>query len=120
MLRGEGDDKEWDWWVKKLAEWQAGYLLGTMVGLREVSGAVSGFDYAGPPVGRLVAEVGKFGKQVAQGEADEAFVRSLVSVVGAATGVPTTQAMRSWNGWKAWDEGRAPPTSVLMGPPPKH
>lgn len=120
LMRGEGDDKEWDWWAKKLAEWQAGYLLGTMVGLREASGLVGGMDYAGPPVGRLVAEVGKFGKQLAQGEVDDALVRSLANVVGAATGAPTTQALRSWKGWQAWDEGRAPPTAMLMGPPPKH
>jgi GNAT superfamily N-acetyltransferase len=117
---GDGDDEKG--WAKRIAEWQLGYLMGTVVGLRELSGAVSGFDYAGPPVGRLISDIGKAGKQTVQGEIDEPAVMAYINLMGSAFGIPTVQALRSYKGWKAWDEGKegAGPQSVLFGPPPKH
>lgn len=116
-----GDDDEPTGWAKRMAEWQLGYLMGAVVGLRELSGAVSGFDYAGPPVGRVVGDLGKVGNQAKQGELDEPAVMALVNLMGSVFGIPTVQAMRSYKGWKAWSEGQegAGPQSVLFGPPPK-
>lgn len=119
-LKGGGDDDE-EGLAKKIAQWQLGYLMGTVVGVRELSGAVSGFDYAGPPVGRVVADIGKAGKQTAQGELDEAAVLAYARLAGTALGIPVAQLMRSYKGWKAWSEGEegAGPQSILLGPPPK-
>jgi len=119
-LKG-GDDDDEKGWAKRIAEWQLGYLMGTVVGIRELSGAVSGFDYAGPPVSRIVSDIGKAGKQTAQGELDEPAVMAYIRLMGTAFGIPVTQAMRSYKGWKAWDEGQegAGPQSVLFGPPPR-
>ena len=117
LMRGE--ECEGEECAKKLAEMQAGYLLGTVIGLRELSGPVSGYDYAGPPVGRVVNELSRVGTQVAQGEADEGLAMSSISLLGVSLGIPTTQILRSWRGWKAWDEGEAPAASILLGPPPK-
>lgn len=118
LLRGGGDDEPEEW-AKKLAEWQAGYLLGTMLGARELSGVVAGYDYTGPPVGRVIGDIGKAGVQISQGEADEALGLSVVRLFGTALGIPTVQIIRSWRGWNAWSEGDAPPTAVLLGPPPQ-
>lgn len=118
MLRGGGDDDA-EKWGKKLLEWQASYLLGTVMGLRETSGVVSGFDYSGPPVGRVIADLGKLGKQVAQGEVDEGLALAGVRLLGSVRGIPTVQLIRSWRGWRAWEDGNAPVTSVLLGPPSK-
>lgn len=118
LLRGEGDDEPEEW-AKKLVEWQAGYLLGTTIGLRETSGIVAGFDYAGPPVGRVVGDLGKLGKQVAQGEVDENLGLAALRLFGTVTGIPTVQLIRSWRGWQAWEEDDAPPTAILLGPPAK-
>ena len=118
LLRGGGDDDA-EGWLKKMAEWQAGYLLGTVMGLRELSGAVAGFDYGGPPVGRAVSDLGKLGKQAGQGELDEGLALAGLRFMGSATGIPTVQIIRSWRGWQAWANGDAPVTSVLVGPPPK-
>jgi GNAT superfamily N-acetyltransferase len=117
---GDGDDEK-GWW-KRIGEWQLGYLLGTVVGLREFSGPVGGFDYAGPPVGRIVGDIGKAGKQTAQGELDDPAVMAYVNLMGSVFGIPTVQALRSYKGWKAWSEGQegAGPQSVLFGPPPKN
>jgi predicted GNAT family acetyltransferase len=120
-LKG-GDDEDEKAMAKRIVEWQVGYLLGTVVGVRELSGAVGGFDYAGPPVGRLIGDVGKVGKQASQGELDEPAVMAAINLMGSAFGIPTVQATRSYKGWKAWDEGQegAGPQSVLFGPPPKN
>jgi len=119
MRSGGGDDDDTETWMKKLLEWQGGYLLGTVMGLREASGMLSGFDYSGPPVGRVVGDIGKFGKQVGQGEADEAAAMASVRLMGSATGIPTVQILRSYRGWQAWSNGEAPPTAMLLGPPPR-
>ena len=118
LLKGGGDDDPEEW-AMKLVKWQASYLTGTMLGLREISGMFAGFDYTGPPVGRVIGDIGKAGTQIAQGEADEALGLSIVRLFGSALGVPTVQIIRSWKGWQAWSEGDAPPTAVLLGPPPQ-
>lgn len=116
LMRGEecGDAAECS---KKLAEAQASYLLGTLMYVREASGIVSGYDYSGPPAGRVVQELSRTGKQVAQGEADEALATSTISLLGVALGIPTTQILRSYRGWKAWEDGDASGASLLLGPP---
>jgi len=82
---------------------------------------VSGFDYSGPPAGRIVGDISKLGKQAGQGDVDEPAVLALVSLMGTAFGIPVIQALRSYRGWKAWDEGKegAGAQSVLFGPPSK-
>jgi hypothetical protein len=119
-LRG-GDDDDEKGMLRRVVEWQLSYLLGTVVGLRELSGAVAGFDYAGPPVGRIVSDMGKAAKQTMQGEIDEPLVMAYARLIGDAFGIPMVQILRSYKGWKAWDEGTegAGPQSVLLGPPPK-
>jgi hypothetical protein len=120
LLKGGGDeDDELETWLKRMAEWQAGYLLGTVIGARELSGTVAGFDYTGPPAGRIITELGRLSKQAQQGELDEGLAMSAVQVMGAAAGIPSVQIVRSWRGWNAWAEDDAPATSILLGPPPK-
>jgi hypothetical protein len=118
LMRGENCWEEGDC-AKELAQAQLGYTLGTVVGVRELSGMASGYDYTGPPAGRVIVDLGKFGTQISQGEVDEAATLSAVRLFGTALGIPTVQIVRSWRGWNAWAEGEAPPTSILMGPPPK-
>jgi GNAT superfamily N-acetyltransferase len=111
------DDEEG--WAKWIAKKHLGYALGLAVGFREGSGMVEGFDPTGPPVLRPLIEFGRFANQAAQGEADEPAVMAFARFMGVMFGIPITQAMRSYRGWVAWEEGDAPPTSVLFGPPPK-
>jgi len=119
LLRGEaGDDDWWDKLPATLAKWQAGYLLSTMVGVREISGLIEGFAYSGPPAGRVLVDAGKLVTQVKQGEIDEGLAAASVRLLGSTTGIPSTQIVRSARGWSAWADGEAPVTSVLVGPPP--
>ncbi|MFA5026617.1 MAG: hypothetical protein WC713_01980 [Candidatus Methylomirabilota bacterium] len=122
LLRGEGDDDDEDAWLKKLAKWQAAYLFGAVPLLREFSGTFEGYGYAGPPAARIISDTQKFASQMIkvwnnEGEIDEAGTLAFVRFLGTALGVPTTQAVRSYKGWKAWEEGSAPATSILVGPP---
>jgi hypothetical protein len=121
LLRGGGEDDEPEDWAKKLAVWQAQYLLAPFFGVREFAGAIQGFDYVGPPATRIIKDAGDFYNQAGQGEVDEPLVLSALKVMGDLTGLPTTQIIRSYKGWKAWDEGDdgAGPQSVLFGPPPR-
>ncbi len=119
LLKGGGEDDEPEDWAKRLAEWQASYLLGMFVGLRELPAIWSPFDYQGPPAGKLINDGKRLVQQVGQGEIDDPAVLATIGFLGTALGIPTTQIIRSYKGWLAWDEGDAPPTSILFGPPPK-
>ncbi|HCZ49063.1 MAG TPA: hypothetical protein DCZ11_08655 [Gammaproteobacteria bacterium] len=120
-LKGGGGDDDEASMLKRALKWQAGYMLGLLVGMRETSGLIEGFDYSGPPVGRVVSLAGRAGKQTAQGEIDEPLVLAYANLIGTAFGIPMVQLTRMYKGWKAWHEGdpRASAASVLMGPPPK-
>jgi hypothetical protein len=119
LLKGGGEDDEPEDWAKRLAEWQASYLLGMFVGLRELPAVWSPFDYQGPPAGKLINDGKRLVQQAGQGEIDDQAVLATIGFLGTALGIPTTQLVRSYKGWLAWDEGDAPPTSILFGPPPK-
>jgi hypothetical protein len=120
LLKGGGDDDEPEDWAKRLAEWQASYMLGMFVGLRELPALWSPFDYGGPPAAKLINDGRRLVQQANQGEIDDQAVLATIGFLGTALGLPTTQIIRSYKGWLAWDEGDAPVTSVLFGPPPKN
>jgi len=117
-LKG-GDDDDPEEWAKRLAGWQASYLLGMFVGLRELPTLWSPFDYGGPPAAKLINDGKRLVQQAGQGEIDDQAVLAVIGFLGTALGIPTTQMIRSYKGWLAWDEGDAPPTSILFGPPPR-
>jgi hypothetical protein len=119
LLKGGGEDDEPEDWAKRLAEWQASYLLGMFVGLRELPAVWSPFDYQGPPAGKLINDGKRLVQQAGQGEIDDEAVLATIGFLGTALGIPTIQMTRSYKGWLAWDEGDAPVTSILFGPPPK-
>ena len=118
LLRGDNhDDDDWEDWAKRLSKWQLSYAMNMVVGLREFSGLVSGYDYTGPPVARGVVKTGAMKKRIERGEIDEAAIITAIELIGVTYGLPSTQLIRSWRGWHAWDEDGAPATSVLVGPP---
>ena len=120
LLKGGGEDDEPEDWAKRMLEWQAGYMLGMFVGLRELPALWSPFDYAGPPAGKLMGDGKRLVQQAGQGEIDDPAVLATIGFLGTALGLPTIQVVRSYKGWQAWADGDAPPTSILFGPPPKN
>jgi hypothetical protein len=85
------DDDEEDF-IKWILASNLNYAAGTIPYLREMVGAAtSTFDYSGPGGLRLFGEVGKLGKQAAQGEADAALLKSLNNVGGIVFHYPSGQ-----------------------------
>jgi hypothetical protein len=122
-----------DWDEEKLAKRAVGdqisYLMGMMVGLRDIAGAaqtVTGTNefstgYGGPSGGRFFGEVYKLAQQVHQGEMDMALFKALDNVIGILFKLPSGQINRTVEGAVALNEGRTQnPAALLSGPPPKH
>lgn len=119
---GEGDDD--DELARKLIGEQISYMMGLMVGLREITGAVQyatgtrQFDmaYGGPAGLRFFQELDKLGKQVGQGEMDRALARSVVNVGGVLLHLPSGQINRTVDGVIAMSEGKTDnPAALLFG-----
>lgn len=118
-----GDDEDWDKLAKKLAAEQISYLMGTMVVVREfaqagkiVAGAEGVRDYQGPAGVRMIGDSLTFGKQLMQGEFDDAFRKSAINLIGDFTGLPAAQVNRTISGVQALSEGRTQnPAAVVFG-----
>jgi hypothetical protein len=121
-----------DWELKRLAKKTAGdqisYLMGMMVGLRDVSGAVqaatgtSEFNsgYAGPAGARFFGEVFKLAQQAHQGVVDGAFLKAISNIIGILFRLPSGQVNRTVAGTKALVDGETRnPLAIVAGPPPK-
>jgi hypothetical protein len=94
------------------------YMMGAMLGLRELSGAVEGyFGYQGPAGARFFAAGSRLIKQIEQGELDAAFWRTLNEVAGMVLHYPAGQTRRTVEGVAAVAEGKADPQAILVGPP---
>lgn len=122
-----GDDDE-DKLYEKMAAEGIGYMMGTMVGLREFSGAVQtaagvnqyGGDYGGPAGLRLFNAVAKLAKQAEQGEMDRPLLRQAINVGGILLHLPSGQINRTIDGMTALSEGRTRnPLAIVGGAPTK-
>jgi hypothetical protein len=116
-LTGGGDWDE-DELMKKVALEHLNMLAGTMVGLRELSVAISGtFGYSGPAGTRFFSEAAKLGKQVQQGEVDEALIRAANSTAGVLFHYPSVQVDKTVRGVAEFADGNAGPQAILFGLP---
>ena len=115
-LKGGGDDDDL---LEKLLREQLNYMLGTMVGLRELSASINGFyGYEGPAGTRFFSEVAKLGKQVEQGEVDAPLLKRLNNAAGILFHYPAGQVNRAVEGYIALSEGKtANPMALLVGAP---
>lgn len=120
LLKGAiiGDDDE-DELADRLWRDQLGYLFGSMVGLREISAAFSGFNgYSGPAGTRFFSEIARLGKQAEQGEADAPFLKSLNNVGGILFHYPAGQINRTIEGANALYNGETDsPAALIFGKP---
>jgi len=120
LLRGDDDD-EWEDIAKNVAADNVNYMFGLMIGSREIGGAISGaVGYSGPAGARVFGELGRLGKQVSQGEADEALLRSVNSVAGVLLHYPSGQIDKTVRGLRDLANGDAGPAAPLVGPPVKN
>jgi hypothetical protein len=117
-LRPGDDDDELG---EALARENAAYLIGSIVGFRELTGAVQDYyGYEGPAGARVFASASKAVKQIGQGEVDEALLRSLNDLAGVLFHYPASQVWRTSNGFAALAEGRTSnPLALITGPEPE-
>lgn len=120
FIRGGKDDDD-ESFLLELAKQNLSYMTGTMIGLRELSGAIQGYyGYEGPAGARGWATASKLLKQVGQGELDASFWKSLNDAAGIYFHYPSGQVRRTIEGIAALVEGRTKNPGVLVtGPPPE-
>jgi len=121
---GDSGDDDPEKLARKLAAQQIDYLMGLMVGVRELSDVAKtlagandmGRDYQGPAGLRLVADAGKFSQQLAQGEFDDALRKSFVNILGDLAGLPSAQINRTITGAQALADGETDnPAALAFG-----
>jgi hypothetical protein len=115
---GDNDDDDANLWAVILGE-NAAYLAGTMLGLREISGAIQGsYGYEGPAGARAFATFSRLAQQVKQGELDAALYRATLESAGILLHFPAAQIRRTLEGMMALAEGKTlNPMALLTGPP---
>lgn len=117
-LRGSDDDWEAEQLAKNIAKDGLNYGMGLMIGMREIGGALTGdAGYRGPAGARFFAEIANVGKQVEQGDVDEALFRSINNTAGILLHYPSGQVDRTVRGTQAMAEGEAGPLAPVVGPP---
>lgn len=82
------------------------FSAGMLVGVREFSSIVDGYDYKGPTGMRKVNDVIRLTQQIGQGEVDEALVKSAVSAFGSFFGIPSAPINRAISGGNALRKGK--------------
>lgn len=125
-MRGD-DEEEEENLAAKLAGEQISYAMGTMVGLREMTGLgqsvaewISGEDirvfdgaYGGPAGLRALQELDRFGQQAAQGEMDRALRKSAINAAGVVFHMPSGQINKTLDGAMSLAEGDSENPLVL-------
>lgn len=117
-LTGDLFDEDEEELAAGLAMELGAYMAGTMIGLRELGGALQGYaGYEGPAGARGFATITRLATQVRQMEADEAFWRATNATAGVLFHYPAAQVERTFRGIKALIEGDTDnPLAVFVGP----
>jgi hypothetical protein len=105
--------------AEALARENVAYAMGTVVGFRELAGAVQGWSgYEGPAGTEIFSAGSRLINQAGQGKADEAFWRAANDTGGILFHYPSSQAWRTFAGINALSKGQTTnPGSLLAGAP---
>lgn len=113
--RGPEDDEEWwEWAAKELA----GYSAGTLVGVRDLVGALtSPFDYSPSPVFDVIKQGVGSGKKAVKGDFDRGFWKGAVIAGGTLAHLPARQAWITGEAIKRDLDGEEVPLSDYFTAP---
>jgi hypothetical protein len=119
-LKG-GEDKDDEKLAKELVNENLGYMLGMMVGVREIGSMIQGtYGYNGAAGTRFFSDMGKLVKQAQQGEVDEALLKALNNVMGSLFHYPAGQVQRTVTGIQGLADGTTDNwLAPIVGLPPK-
>lgn len=117
LLRGEGpDDGEEDGWLGFAAGETALTVMGAVPGVREIASAIQGFP-SGGTIGRVSADLAKAAEQLGEGEVDESFIKSMLTLVGIVAKAPTGQLNKLVGAFSKQEEGEdVKAIEWIMGP----
>lgn len=121
MIRGACDGgSDLECMGKKLVEDEATWLLGTMVLVRELGGALQGFaGYGGPAGVGFFSQASKLVVQAEQGEPDRAMWKALIGTLGTAFHKPAVFLNRILDAYLDAEEGKnVRPLAPLFGQDP--
>jgi hypothetical protein len=113
-LRGDDEDEDM---AQRVATAHLTYALAMYPILRELGGALDGYDYKGPAGLSAIANASSLINQASQGELDEGLLRALNRTGGTVLHYPAGQLDRTVRGMAAVAEGDAGPQAILVGPP---
>ena len=124
LFAGGDDGESADDWVKKVlkesAKNAAGFNLGLLVGVRELSYVLDDYGYRGPAGLRKITDTGRalqsWTRLADTGELDEATLKATVSAFGVWTGLPVTPINRAISGANALRRGDTDnPLALFLG-----
>lgn len=121
LLQPQRDDEEEETGLAQfVAEESVQTVMGTMIGVRELSGMVkfdqSRRDYSGPTGLSTLTDLYRLGDQVVQNEWDAAYRRALLNAAGDLFGVPSVQINRTLDGIDYMMENEtADPRAIIFG-----
>ncbi|MBA8904879.1 hypothetical protein [Aminobacter ciceronei] len=109
------DEDDDDSWTKFLMRETALSVVSTIPFVRDIGGSLSGFS-GGGAYGSMTEELAKPLKEMAQGDVDRAFVKSVISATGLFTGIPSSQINRAVDaGWREMEGDDVSPVEYVMG-----
>jgi hypothetical protein len=118
----KGDDEKDKSLLVEMGKEHIGMLMAPVIGLRELSGAVSNsYGYRGPAGAMGFDAISNLIIQSKQGEFDQAFADAALRAIGVWGHLPTSTATRLIDGF-LYNEDRqsSDPRPLLFGPPPHH
>lgn len=109
LLRGGEPPEDWAAFLagKTLSGWLSMVILG-----REAAGLVEGYDYRGPPSGKVLGILRRAGGHWARDDWEK-FIADMAELSGLALGMPTVQAARTVRGIESGEGVGA----AVFGPP---
>lgn len=121
-----GDSGDWDDWEhvrRQMIREGLANMLGMVAFGREFTGLIDkmlgtnkGMSYTGPTGLRIIPDAIKLADQAAQGEMDDAFRKSFLSVIGDLSGIPAVQTNRTITGAEALSKGDTNnPAALVFG-----
>ena len=119
LLRGT-PEKEKDPYAKRYGIELLSTIMGTMIGVRELSGAIQGYSYQGPATTKTLGAYTDLIGQIAQGDLDKGLLRAVNDAVGGTLALPAGQLWATGTGFLDWmDHPSADLRPIVFGPPPK-
>lgn len=97
LRNGWDDDEEFE---ERYLKEQVSFVMGMFLGVRDISGLVTGYRYSGPAGTSIFSETVSLGQQVGQGEMDQALFNATADTLGITLHLPSGQIKRTTDG--AW------------------